>query len=335
MDSKKIETLRGKNVLITGGAGFIGSHLCEEIGKNKPKNLIVVDNLFLGKEDNLKEAKSIYPKLKFYKGSVTDYGQIKKYITENNVDVVFNLAVIPLPASLIRPKFAVRENIHGALNLCELARKKYFKTFIHCSTSEVYGTAQYAPMDEQHPYVPSTPYAASKAAADQLCLSYAKVFGIDLAIARPFNNYGPRQNAGRYAGIIPIVINKILDKKTITIYSDGRQSRDYIFVKDTARAIIKIYESKNTRNRIINIASGREISVNNLVRSIIDIMAIKGVKIKYAISRPGDVRRHCGDNSLARKLFDFKLGVKFEYGLKKTVSWYIAKKGEGYAVENK
>jgi UDP-glucose 4-epimerase len=218
---------------------------------------------------------------------------------------------------------AFEENVNTVLTLCELARQGYFKTLIHCSTSETYGTAQYVPMDEKHPYIPSTPYAASKVAADQLCLSYAKTYGIDLSILRPFNNYGPRQNEGLYAGIIPLVVKKVLKGDTIEIYGDGKQTRDYIFVKDTVKAFIRIYKSKSCRNRIINIASGSEITINKLVKLILNIMDAKGVKVRHVAPRPADVRRHCASVKLAKELIGFKPNVNFESGLRMTIQWYI------------
>ena len=315
--------LKGKRVLVTGGAGFIGSHLCEAIAVYKPGSLAVVDNMFLGKEINLKDAKRLYPGLKLYKNSVSDYARMKHIISVNDVDVIFNLAVIPLPASLVKPRMAFEENVNTVLALCELARQGYFKTLIHCSTSETYGTAQYVPMDEKHPYVPSTPYAASKVAADQLCLSYAKTYGIDLSILRPFNNYGPRQNEGLYAGIIPLVVKKVLQRKPVEIYGDGKQTRDYIFVKDTVRSFIEIYKTKSCRNRIINIASGTEITINNLVKLMLDIMKVKGIKVRHVSPRPANVRRHCASIGLAKELIGFKPIVCFEDGLKMTIKWYI------------
>lgn len=314
--------LRNKNVLVTGGAGFIGSHLCDALAREKPRRIIVIDNLFLGKESNLKEVKSLFPGLKFYKDSVTDYKRTKQIMSKYNIDVVFNLAVVPLPVSLIKPRMAFDQNVSSVLNLCELARNKYFRTLIHCSSSEAYGTARYVPMDEGHPLIPMTAYAASKAAGDQLCLSYAAAYGIDVAIARPFNNYGPRQNYGSYAGIVPIVITRTLSGKQIIIYGDGKQTRDFIFVKDTARALINIYKSKDSRNTIINIASGKEVSVNQLVKSIVDLAQIKKTTIRHIGPRPGDVRRHCADTRLARRLINFKPQIRMREGLMETIDWY-------------
>lgn len=318
--------LSDKNILVTGGAGFIGSHLCESIARISPRRLVVIDNLFLGKESNLDGTRALYPGLKFYKESITDYKRTKDIILKNSVEIVFDLAVVPLPASLIKPKMAFEENVSGTLSLCELVRQKYFKTLIHCSSSEAYGSAIYVPMDEKHPIMPTTVYAASKVAADMLCLSYAQTHGIDCSILRPFNNYGPRQNEGSYAGIIPVVINKVIDRKPVIIFGDGKQTRDFIFVRDTAKAFVDIYNSKDTRGKIVNIGSGVEISVINLIKLILRVMNAKNVSIKYTKPRPGDVRRHCADVKLAKDLINFSPQTSFEAGLRETVKWYLKRR---------
>ena len=314
--------LKGKVVLVTGGAGFIGSHLVDRIIKNNPENLIVVDNLFLGKEKNLNKAKIKYPTLKFFKEDAADYEAMKKILKQEKVDIVFNLAVIPLPTSLERPRWTIDVNVSIATVFCELLREGFYKTLVHFSSSEAYGTAQYIPMDENHPLNPETPYAASKLAGDYIVLSYRNTFGIDAAIVRPFNNYGPRQNDGAYAGIIPIVINKASNMESMTIFGDGEQTRDFVFVRDTADAAVKIYENPSTRGKVINIASGHEISVNYLVRKIFSVMG-KDVPIIYDKPRLGDVLRHCGGVKLAEKMIDFKPALLSDENLKETIDWYL------------
>ena len=317
--------IKEQNVLVTGGAGFIGSHVTYEISKTNPKSLFVVDNLFLGRKENLDITKKIYPNLKLFVESVTDYDKIKSIIIKNNINVIFNLAVIPLPVSFTDPGLTCIQNVNSVINLCELARKKYFDTLIQCSTSEVYGTAQNVPMGEDHPYLPSTPYAASKLAGDQICLSYEKLFGLDLSIVRPFNNYGPNQNDGKYAGIIPIIVKNILQGENIRINGNGEQTRDYNYVKDTARAFIDVYENKNTRTKILNIGSGIEISINDIVDLVLKKMKAKNTKIEYVDPRAGDVMRHCAKITLAKDMIDFKPSVNIEDGVEKTVQWYSQK----------
>lgn len=313
--------LNNKSVLVTGGAGFIGSHLVDRIIREKPSNLVVVDNFFLGKESNLLEAKRNYPALKITNLDASDYEGMVSLTRSENIQVVFNLAIIPLPASLTDPRWVYEHNTSITLCLCELARERYYDTLIHFSSSEAYGSCQYSPMDEKHPLEPTTSYGASKAATDHLVLSYCKSFGIDAAIMRPFNNYGPRQNEGNYAGIIPLTINRILSGEAPVIYGDGEQTRDYIYVTDTADAAVKTYNNPNTRGKIINIASGSEISINKLVRLISEYMGNIG-DIIYEVERPADVRRLIASINLARELIDFKPSISLEEGIKNTIDWY-------------
>jgi len=315
-------SVKNKSVLVTGGAGFIGSHLVDRLIKEEPENLVVVDNLFLGKEANLEEARENYPNLKIYNQDASDYETMSEIMKNEGTEVVFNLAVIPLPASLTKPRWAFEQNVNITLTICELARNDYFDTLIHFSSSEAYGTSEYAPMDEKHPLNGTTPYAASKAASDQLVYSYCKTFGIEAAIIRPFNNYGPRQNEGSYAGVVPLTIKRILNDEAPVIYGDGKQTRDYLYVTDTANAAIDVYNSNSTRNNVLNIASGKEILIETLIK-LIGKYLNSDKPIIYEQERPGDVRRHIANISLAEDLIGFKPTVSSEEGLKLTVDWYL------------
>jgi len=316
-----VHRLSGKSVLVTGGAGFIGSHLVDRIIQESPGNLAVVDNLFLGKEENLAQARRDFPGLKFYKQDATDYEAVKRLVRDEGVEVVFDLAVVPLPTSLERPRWTVETNVAIVTTLCELLREGCYQTLVHFSSSEAYGSAQYVPMDEQHPLVPSTPYAASKAAGDQVVLSYRAAFKVDAAIMRPFNNFGPRQNEAAYAGVIPVIIQRALRGEPAVVYGDGEQTRDFIFVRDVADAAVSIYREPATRGRVVNIASGRELSVNVLVRKLLDILGLD-VPVVHEAPRPGDVRRHCGAVDLARELISFAPRTGLDEGLGETVAWY-------------
>ena len=205
---------------------------------------------------------------------------------------------------------------------CELARSGAIGTLIHCSSSEAYGSALYSKMDEAHPLTPTTPYAASKAAADQVVLSYCQTFGIDAAIVRPFNNFGPRQNPGSYAGLIPIVINRVRRGLPIEIYGDGLQTRDYIFVRYTTEAMVRVYESATTRCKVVNVATGREITVNELVGRLLEAMEVPDHPVTHVADRPGDVRRHRGEVRLLRELTGFEPPSITAADLKETVDWY-------------
>jgi UDP-glucose 4-epimerase len=314
-------TLVDKNVLVTGGAGFIGSHLCDSLLKEPLKKLIAADNLYLGKEENLAEAVTD-GRFSFENIDITDFEKINRLIISENIEVIFHLAVIPLEASIDNPIWCFDQNVDMTKNILETIRlDKPDICLIAYSSSEVYGTALKLPMDEEHPMYAHTPYAASKAASDLLVYSYMKTFGIDASIVRPFNNYGPRQNEGSYAGIIPITIKRILNSEAPIIFDDGEQTRDFIYVKETADWTVEIYKSGKTRGEFINLASGMQISVNKVINAICKELDYKG-EIEYKAKRAGDVRAHEGGVKVAENLFEFALKTQFEEGIVPTINWY-------------
>ncbi len=314
--------LKDKAILVTGGAGFIGSHLVDELVNENPNEIVVIDNFFLGKERNLQTAKSNSDKLFIYDRDATDLESVNEILIKHNIDIVFNLAVIPLPTSLVKPIWTFGSNVKMTEVLCELQRKGYFETLIHFSSSEAYGDLINFPMSEEHPLNITTPYAASKASADLLVLSYSKTFETDVTILRPFNNFGPRQNEKAYAGIIPTVIQTILQGESPIIFGDGEQTRDYIYVKETAKASIRALKHPETKGNVINIASGQEITINHIVSKICDIMNSSKRPI-YREPRVGDLRRHCADIQKAKKLMNFNYEISFDEALETTIDWYV------------
>ena len=315
--------LEHSGVLVTGGAGFIGSHLVDRLVGERPERLVVVDNFYFGKDKmrNLVSAKARFPSLKTYYQDAAKMRSMSQVLKNENIDVVFNLAVICLPVSLTRPKWTYDTNSAISSTLCELLRKDCYKTLVHFSSSEAYGDAEQVPMDESHSLKPSTPYGASKIASDHLVLSYIRTFGVDASIIRPFNAYGPRQNEGSYAGVIPLTIRRILEGDSPVIHGDGLQTRDYTYVTDTADAAVKIYYAKSTRGKVLNIASGKEMSIKNLISKIAELMNCRK-PITYAAPRPGDVRRFIGSNALAKNLVNYEPKVDFNEGLRLTTDWY-------------
>lgn len=315
--------LKDKSILVTGGAGFLGSHLCEKLIMCDVAKLTVVDDFSLGTMKNIRDIR-ITPSVTIKNIDASDYELMQTVCNQAQPDVIFNLAVISLPASLEEPKHAIDKNIQITSTICELQRQEKFKTLIHISSSEAYGTATYTnkSMSENHPTSPITPYAASKLACDHIVLSYHKTFGTDISIVRPFNMYGPRQNQKSYAGVIPTTISRIKHGQCPEINGDGLQTRDYSYVQDVASVIPTFYENIATRGRIINIASGREITIKEIIYMIMDIMNYSGDVI-YSSPRLGDVRRHCGDITVARLLLGYKPTTSFEEGLERTVKWYM------------
>lgn len=316
-------SMEGKNILIVGGAGFIGSHFVDRAVLENPANLIVIDTFFLGREENLSAAAKARPDLKILRVDASDLAALQEVVESEKVDVVFNFAVIPLPVSLSYPVWTLKTNIGIVGNLCELARRGSIETLVHCSSSEAYGTAQYVPMDETHPLLGHTPYAASKAASDQIVRSFRRTFNIDSVIVRPFNNFGPRQNAGSYAAVIPTFVQRIRNGDPIEIFGDGEQARDFVFVRDTAEAFLRAYQNEDTRGKELNVSTGKDISINSLATALLDVIGIPDYPVLHAPPRPGDVARLCGDGSLARELIGFEPKVLVEAHLKETIDWYM------------
>lgn len=316
-----MSTLINKTILVTGGAGFIGSHLCDSLLKEKVKLLIAVDNLYLGKLSNLNNANN-QKNFLFIKLDITNYSKLNNLINKYSIDVIFHLATVPLELSIIQPKLCFDVNVRMMQNILESIRKsKKEIELISYSSSEVYGSAIYTPIDEKHPLLPHTPYAASKAAADLLTIAYSKTYNKNFVIIRPFNNYGPRQNEFDFAAIIPKTIKRLFQGKKPIIYGQGKQTRDFIYVQDTVYWTIKIYKNQKTRGKVINLASGIQIPIRTIINQISDGLQFTG-KVQYAKTREGDVDIHEGGIKLAIKLVNFKLRTDFATGLKKTLAWY-------------
>ena len=314
--------LTNKNILVTGGAGFIGSHLVDRLISENVKKIVVVDNFFLGKRSNLSDAID-KGNVVIYNEDAGDHPAMESIVIEEKIDVVFDLATKALPYSFFNPDGAYMTNVNIASTLIRLLRQETYETLIHSSSSEVYGTAEFVPMDETHPMKPTTPYGAGKAAADLMIISYYNTFDLDVSILRPFNNYGPRQNEGRFAAIIPLTAKRILDGEQPVIEGDGQQTRDFLFVADTVDAFIRIY-NKNVKGKVINVASGVETKIESIVYLIMKCMNYDGDVLRKP-ERPADVRRHCGDIKLAKSLIGFAPQVSLEQGIQKTLDWYIKK----------
>lgn len=315
-------TLKDKHVLVTGGAGFIGSHLVDQLIGEEVRQLTVIDNFFLGTRANLAEAYQKRPDLQLLALDASCNSDISAAFTRlGNVDIVFDLAVIPLPTSLERPQFCFDTNVRITSILCELLRKGSFGTLVHFSSSEAYGSARTIPMSESHPLDPLTPYAASKAASDHLVRTYAATFGVDALVIRPFNNYGPRQNDQQYAGVIPTLLKSAFEGRDFTLFGDGQQTRDYIYVTDTVQAALALYKCPQACGQVVNIASGREVSILDLKTKIEHLLG-RPVPTRWENARPGDVRRHLADITLLESLLDFKPQVSLDEGLLKTVEFY-------------
>ncbi|MDO9224755.1 MAG: GDP-mannose 4,6-dehydratase [Pseudomonadota bacterium] len=314
--------LQDSRVLLTGGAGFIGSHVADALVAAGVSRLVVVDDLSLGQLANLEAARRAFPALEFHPLDLADEAAVERLLGAEQFDFCFNLAVIPLPASLIEPKRTTDRNVLMTTNVCELARAGKIRRLIQYSSSEVYGTARSVPMGEAHPLEAETPYAASKVATDSIALSYHRTFGIDAVVLRPFNNYGPRQNDKAYAGIIPIVANRVKAGAPISIHGDGEQTRDFIYVGDTARATLMLAERDDVVGEVFNVGSGKETSVNALVGLMVELMGQPEYPLEYGPARPGDVRRHLAGVAKAEQALGFAPEVSLREGMAETLAWY-------------
>ncbi len=311
--------LVGKKILVTGGAGFIGSHLVDALADN---NLVtVVDNLSSGSLDNIQlqlERNTII----FVQSDITDLEQMRRLVKD--CEIVFHMAVQGLRLSLSNPYLVHEVNATGTLNLCQAAYETGVERFAYISSSEVYGTAQTAPMSEDHPLVPTTPYGASKLAGEAYARSYYLSFGLPVIAIRPFNTYGPREHLeGVYGEVIPRFVLRALNNLPPIVFGDGQQTRDFTNVSDIVRGMVAACECENLIGETVNIAAGREVSISEIARLILKTLG-RDTEIEpmHIAPRPGDVRRHYADISKARKFLDFQPEIEIEDGIRQYIDWF-------------
>lgn len=308
-----------KKVLVTGADGFIGSHLTQALlAKGCKVRALCQYNSFnsWGWLDNVR-----HENLEIVTGDVRDAAFCR--LITRDIDTVFHLAaLIAIPYSYVAPQSYVDTNVSGTLNICQGAMDNGCRRVIVTSTSEVYGTAQYVPIDEKHPRQPQSPYSATKIGADALALSYYNAFNLPVVLARPFNTYGPRQSA---RAIIPTIISQIADGKREIKVGDLHPTRDFNFVEDTCRGFIALAETDGIEGQDFNIATGTEISMGDTFKLIASLM---NADVHFAVDesrlRPAnsEVFRLCGDNSKITAATDWRPQVTIEEGLRRTIEWF-------------
>ncbi len=318
-----MQCINNQVFLLVGGAGFIGSHLADNLLAQGADHVVIIDNFFLGRKENLDFAIKSFPdRVTIIEADACEYQTLFHSIKSTKPDVVVNLATKALLHSFEDPADAYKVNTDIVLNLLELIRKNYYSKLLHISTSEVFGSAEYIPMDEKHPRKPETTYAAGKCAADMAVESYINMFGIDAIILRPFNNFGPRQNTEALAAIIPKTVKRIIAGLSPIVEGDGLQTRDFIYVEDTVKIISHFIFKRDLNLREFNIGSGIETRIIDLIENICRLMDYKG-SILYQPARIADVKRHCCDIRRA-EFFLGKLNVSsMKTSLDKTISWYL------------
>ncbi len=310
-----------KRVLVTGGAGFIPSNLIRHFLEHTRHELVSLDALtYAGNLENLADVMS-HPRLEFVHGDIRDAGLVRELV--GGVDVIVNAAAEShVEKSILEGASEfVTTNVEGTQILLDAIRETPVERFLLVSSSEVYGTAEREPMDEEHPLNPRSPYAATKAGGDRLAYSYHATYGLPLVIVRPFNNYGPRQHPEK---VVPRFITQALAGEELTIHGEGHASRDWLHVDDTSAAIEALVDAplENVAGEVVNVATGRDISVLEIARLVLDAVGNPDATTVHVEERPGQVDRHIGSTGKVERLTGWRAAIGFEDGLARTVAWY-------------
>jgi dTDP-glucose 4,6-dehydratase len=310
-----------KRVLVTGGAGFIPSNFIRHLLAKTPYEVVSLDALtYAGNPENLADVMA-HERLSFVHGDIRDERLVREVVAE--VDVIVNAAA----ESHVEKSIAeggsefVTTNVEGTQILLDAIRATPVERFILISSSEVYGTAEHDPMDEEHPLNPRSPYAGTKAGADRLAYSYWATYDLPIVIVRPFNNYGPRQHPEK---VIPRFITQALRDEPLTIHGDGRATRDWLYVDDDAEAIEAIIEAPLERisGEVLNVATGLDVSVLDIAELVLSLLAKPASLRVHVDERPGQVRRHIGSTDKIAEFCGWRARTSFEEGLARTVAWY-------------
>lgn len=313
------------NLMITGGAGFIGSRFVEMLANQELQNnfnrLVVVDNLtYSGNLNNL-QSLILGKKVAFFKADICDQDSISKIMNHNKIDLIVNFAAEShVDRSIESPFEFFRTNVMGTQNLLDLSRKYKIQRFMQVSTDEVYGTIDVGEWNEDSPLLPNSPYSASKASADLATLSYYKTFGVDVCISRSCNNYGPRQFPEK---VIPVFINRVLAHKKIPLYGDGKNIREWIHVDDHCRALLRILE-RGKPGEIYNVSGTVHLENIELARKILEFFDKREEDyIQYTPDRKGHDYRYSLSGKKIMEELNFKPMMDFDDGLQATIKWYI------------
>jgi dTDP-glucose 4,6-dehydratase len=308
----------GQRVLVTGAGGFIGSHLAEALVRRGARTRALVHYNALGSAGWLGES-PVRAELEVIAGDITDQDSIRA--ATRDIDIVFHLAaLIAIPYSYAAPSSYVRTNVEGTLNVLQAARAAGVRRVVHTSTSEVYGTARYVPIDEAHPLQGQSPYSASKIGADKMAEALARSFGLPVVTVRPFNTFGPRQSA---RAVIPTIITQCL-KDGHVVLGNLLPTRDLNYVDNTVEGFLMAALTELATGQTINLGSGREISVGDLAQ-LIARLAGRPIEIESTQARrrpePSEVERLLADNRLAGSLLGWEPKVGLEEGLQRTIEW--------------
>lgn len=305
---------------MTGGAGFIGSELVKQL-VGAGHYVIAVDNLVNGRWQNVEGVLS--GRCQLETADIRDEARIVGLLT--GVDVIFHLACLGVRHSIYAPFENHDVNATATLKLLNLARLCDVSRFVYVSSSEVYGTARWAPMTEEHPTTPNTVYGASKLAGESYTRAYYETFGYPTVVIRPFNTYGPQcHHEGDSGEVMPRFMLRSLARRPVVIFGSGRQTRDFTYVGDTARGLVTVGLAEAAIGQTINIGSGREVTITDLAHRIARLTGLDRAEILYHDDRPGDVLRLCADSSKAKTLCGFETKVTLDEGLAQLHEWYMS-----------
>jgi UDP-glucose 4-epimerase len=307
------------NVLVTGADGFVSSHLCEYLEKQKANVTALLKRNSTGIFKNLDDLKE---KITIKWGDTQDLSLITEI--SKNVDVIFHLAAQShVGYSIYNPYETVINDVISTLNVLEASRKNDVQRIVHAGSSEIYGNPKYVPIDEKHPLQPRSTYAAAKASSENLLESYYHSYDLPVVMSRFFNIFGPRQGLDQ---AIPKFILQAENNKNITIYGDGKQSRDYTFVSDAVKAYALLGITPNIEGKVMNFGTGNEIKIKDLAKLIIKLTDSKSKIIFDKKLRSGETPRLIADATLAKKTLKWKTSINLETGLKKTIPYYEKRK---------
>lgn len=309
--------MKGTKCIVTGGAGFIGSHIAQTLLEEGASKVTIIDNMSTGKIENLKSLDE--DKIELICGDISDLNL--KPIFKDHDYVFHEAALVSVPKSVKKPEITNKLNIGGSFNVFKAACKNNMKKVVCASSAAVYGETEVFPNTESLPLKPLSPYAVSKATMELYSYTFSQIYGLNTACLRYFNVFGPKQSVdSAYSGVIPKFITTLLKGEQPVIYGDGTQTRDFVYVKNIAKANIKV--AKSDTNGIFNIAHGNTMNIKDLLEKICEIMGYD-FNPKYENKRTGDIKNSVADISKAQEAFGYKNEHDFDKELTETINFYV------------
>ncbi|MCS7131746.1 MAG: SDR family oxidoreductase [Hadesarchaea archaeon] len=309
-------------VLVTGGAGFIGSHVVDALIA-QGRGVTVLDNLSTGDKDNIK-AHLANPDFRFIRGDITNEKIVRKSLSGVEA-VVHEAAIVSVPRSIAAPRLTWKVNVEGTLTVLEASLKAGVKRFVYAGSCAVYGNQAHLPIREDAPLNPLSPYAETKVRAEELCMNYFRSHGLQTVCLRYFNVYGPRQARGQYAGVMVKFFERLRRGRPPIIYGDGEQTRDFVHVRDVVDATLRALTNRRARGEIFNVGTGKATSINDLCKIFMREMGRPELTPIHRPAKTGDIKHSQADISKAKKLLGYRPKIQLELGVKELIREWSAK----------